>query len=158
MTPADPDSPYKFLDPYGFDDEDLFFGRDEEIKVLVADVVVSRLVVLFAPTGTGKTSLARILAKALNCAQGPTTTPDGTCHSCVAIASGTSLDVIEMDAASQRGIDYIREIRERGVLQPVEGRTPYSRGVGAGASDVVDIHDMDATPWISTMPREAAGA
>ena len=57
MTAADPESPYKFLDPYEFDDEKLFFGRDEEIKVLVADVVVSRLVVLFAPTGTGKTSL-----------------------------------------------------------------------------------------------------
>jgi len=66
--------------------------------------------------------MARILAKSLNCVHGPTTTPDGTCHACRTIAAGTSLDVIEMDAASQRGIDDIREIRDRVVLQPVEGR------------------------------------
>src|SRR5688572_6530586 len=66
--------------------------------------------------------MARILAKALNCEQGPTPKPDGVCHACVSIANGTSLDVIEMDAASQRGIDDIREIRDRAILQPAEGR------------------------------------
>jgi DNA polymerase-3 subunit gamma/tau len=68
--------------------------------------------------------MARILAKALNCAGSdePTAQPDKTCPSCVSIANGTALDVVEMDAASQRGIDDIREIRERVVLQPVVGR------------------------------------
>jgi DNA polymerase-3 subunit gamma/tau len=68
--------------------------------------------------------MARILAKALNCAgtPGPSSAPDKICPVCLAIASGSSLDVVEMDAASQRGIDDIREIRERVVLQPVEGR------------------------------------
>src|SRR5438045_3563534 len=66
--------------------------------------------------------MARILAKALNCAQGPTPTPDNTCNSCVAITTGSSMDVVEMDAASQRGIDDVRDIRDRAVLQPVEGR------------------------------------
>jgi DNA polymerase III subunit gamma/tau len=62
--------------------------------------------------GVGKTTTARILAKALNCALGPTVTPDGTCDSCREIAAGNSVDVLEIDAASNRGIDEIRELRE----------------------------------------------
>jgi DNA polymerase III subunit gamma/tau len=113
---------YRKYRPQNFDE---VVGQEAVVRTLRNAIERNqvRQAYLFAgPRGTGKTSLARILAKALNCAYGPTTTPDGTCNSCVSIANGTSLDVVEMDAASQRGIDDIREIREHVVLQPVEGR------------------------------------
>ena len=72
--------------------------------------------------GTGKTTLARILAKALNCARGPTPEPDNTCAACVAITQGTSLDVIEIDGASHTQVDHIRDLKERIVLAPAVGR------------------------------------
>ncbi len=99
-------------------------GQEAVVRTLTNAIEQGKIrqAYLFAgPRGTGKTSLARILAKALNCAHGPSATPDNTCHACLAITGGTSLDVIEMDAASQRGIDDIRDIRDRVVLQPVEG-------------------------------------
>jgi DNA polymerase-3 subunit gamma/tau len=113
---------YRKYRPQDFDD---VVGQEPVVRTLKNAIAAGqvRQAYLFAgPRGTGKTSLARILAKGLNCAQGPTPNPDKTCHACVAIANGNSLDVIEMDAASQRGIDDIREIRERVVLQPAEGR------------------------------------
>ena len=73
--------------------------------------------------GTGKTSMAKILARSLNCERGgPTITPCGECESCVTIAAGTSLDVIEMDAASNRSVDDVRDLRERVAFAPAAGR------------------------------------
>ncbi|HEX4804694.1 MAG TPA: DNA polymerase III subunit gamma/tau, partial [Conexibacter sp.] len=72
--------------------------------------------------GTGKTSMAKILAACLNCERGPTVTPCGVCDSCVAIANATSLDVIEMDAASNNSVDDIRDLRDRVAYAPVSGR------------------------------------
>jgi DNA polymerase-3 subunit gamma/tau len=73
--------------------------------------------------GTGKTSMAKILARSLNCERGgPTVTPCGECESCVTIAAGTSVDVIEMDAASNRSVDDVRELRERVAYAPTGGR------------------------------------
>ncbi len=113
---------YRKYRPQDFDN---VVGQEAVVRTLRNAIELDQLrqAYLFAgPRGTGKTSMARILAKAVNCEQGPTATPDKVCHACVAIANGSSLDVIEMDAASQRGIDDIREIRERVVLQPAEGR------------------------------------
>src|SRR6202795_3269618 len=72
--------------------------------------------------GTGKTTVARIMARCLNCEQGPTATPCGKCASCTEIAAGSAMDVIEIDAASNRGINEMRELRESVRFRPSRDR------------------------------------
>src|SRR5215211_4064944 len=83
---------------------------------------VSHAYLFSGPRGTGKTSTAKVLAMGLNCEKGPTPEPDGTCESCRAIMGNSSLDVLEMDAASNRGIDEIRDLRDKVNLAPAAGR------------------------------------
>ncbi|HEY7659501.1 MAG TPA: DNA polymerase III subunit gamma/tau, partial [Actinomycetota bacterium] len=120
------DKPYQSLyrkyRPQGPED---ILGQDPVVRALSGAVREGRLAHAFlfcGPRGTGKTSTARILAKMVNCEQGPTPEPCGVCDQCVSVREGQHLDVVEIDAASHGGVDDARDLREKAPTAPVQGR------------------------------------
>jgi DNA polymerase III subunit gamma/tau len=108
--------------PQGFDE---LIGQEHVHKTLSNAIASNRIAhgyIFSGQRGTGKTTVARILARCLNCLNGPTATPCGVCSSCVEITAGNSVDVIEIDAASNRGINEMREIRENVRYRPARDR------------------------------------
>lgn len=113
---------YRKWRPQTFDD---MIGQEHIVKTLKNAIEMERITHAYlftGPRGTGKTSTAKIFAKALNCADGPTIKPCGKCVSCLAVKDGSAMDVIEIDAASNRGIDEIRDLREKVKYLPSQGR------------------------------------
>lgn len=113
---------YRTWRPKSFTD---LVGQDAVVRTLRTALVSGKLAhaYLFSgPRGSGKTSAAKILARCINCVAGPTPTPDNTCENCLAMLAGAALDVIEVDAASNRGIEEIRSLRDSAKFAPASMR------------------------------------